>query len=145
MNQTEKELGKAKNDINSINNILNNEKRMKEEIQEKANRLELSLKEKMDNIKEMNNEIINLNSNIDKLNQDKERTNNEIEKYKEHIMFLTETNQKLINELEAISERDQQLKMIISQGDEIPDFLNKTRNDIDNALNTLEMGLTIQK
>ena len=59
-------------------------------------------------------------------------------------MFLTETNQKLINELEAIADRDQQLKMIIAQGDEIPDFLNKTRNDIDNALNNLEMGLTIQ-
>ena len=125
--------------------MLTNEKRIKEEIQEKANRLEATLKEKMDDIKELNNEIINLNTNIEKLNKDKERTNNEIEKYKTHIMFLTETNQKLINELEAITERDQQLKMLIAQGDEIPDFLNKTRNDIDNALNTLEMGLTIQK
>ena len=60
-------------------------------------------------------------------------------------MFLTETNQKLINELESISERDQQLKMLLVQGDEIPEFLNKTRNDIDNALNDLEIGLTIQK
>lgn len=25
------------------------------------------------------------------------------------------------------------------------DFLNKTRNDIDNALNNLEVGLSIQK
>lgn len=91
----------------------------------------------------MNDEIINLNSNIEQLNLEKERTDNEIEKYKTHIMFLTETNQKLINELEAISERDQQIKMLISQGDEIPDFLNKTRIDIDNALNNLEMGLTI--
>jgi septation ring formation regulator EzrA len=71
--------------------------------------------------------------------------NKEIEKYKAHIMFLTETNQKLINELEAVSERDNQLKMILSQTDEIPDFLNKTRNDIDNALNNLEIGLTSQK
>ena len=60
-------------------------------------------------------------------------------------MFLTETNQKLINELENISERDNQLKMILSQGDDLPDFLNKTRNDIDNALNNLEIGLTVQK
>ena len=40
---------------------------------------------------------------------------------------------------------EQQLKMLLSQGDDIPKFLNETRNDIDNALNTLEMGLTIQK
>ena len=93
----------------------------------------------------MNNVIINLNSNVEKYNQERDRTNNEIEKYKTHIIFLTETNQKLINELEAITERDQQLKMLISQAEEIPDFLNKTRNDIDNALNNLEMGLTIQQ
>ena len=125
--------------------MLTNEKRVKEEMEEKANRLELTLKEKIDVIKGMNNEIINLNSNIEKFNQERERTNNEIEKYKTHIMFLTETNQKLINELEAITERDQQLKMLISQADDIPDFLNKIRNDIDNALNNLEIGLTIQK
>jgi len=125
--------------------MLNNEKRIKEELQDKANRFELALKEKMNDIKEMTNEIMNLNSNLDNISQDKERMENEIEKYKAHIMFLTETNQKLINELENISERDHQLKMILSQGDDLPDFLNKTRNDIDNALNNLEIGLTVQK
>ena len=88
---------------------------------------------------------MNLNATLDNMNQDKDRLNNENEKYKAHIMFLTETNQKLINELEAISERDHQIKMILSQGNDIPDFLDKTRNDIDNALNNLEIGLTIQK
>ena len=93
----------------------------------------------------MGNDIMNLNANLDNVHQDNERMIKEIEKYKAHIMFLTETNQKLINELEAVSERDNQLKMILSQSDEIPDFLNKTRNDIDNALNNLEIGLTSQK
>ena len=114
-------------------------------MEEKASQLDSTLKEKMDAIKVLNNEIISLNSNFEILNKDKDRTNNEIDKYKAHIMFLTETNQKLINELDTIIERDQQLKMLLSQGDDIPKFLNETRNDIDNALNTLEMGLTIQK
>ena len=87
----------------------------------------------------------NLNTNLESANQDKERMLNEIDKYKAHIMFLTETNQKLINELEAISERDHQIKMILSQGEDIPDILNKTRSEIDNALNNLEIGLTIPK
>ena len=99
----------------------------------------------MEEIKEMGNDIMNLNANLDTVHLDNERRNKEIEKYKAHIMFLTETNQKLINELEAVIERDNQLKMILSQTDEIPDFLNKTRNDIDNALNNLEIGLTSQK
>ena len=145
LNQTEKELAKTKNELNSINNMLTSEKRAKNEMEEKANQLDSTLKEKMDAIKDLNNEIISLNSNIEILNKDKDRTNNEIDKYKAHIMFLTETNQKLINELDTIIERDQQLKMLLSQGDDIPKFLNETRNDIDNALNTLEMGLTIQK
>jgi chromosome segregation protein len=145
LNQTEKSLSKAKNDISTINNMLNNEKRIKEELQDKGNRLEMTLKEKMEEIKEMGNDIMNLNANLDTVHLDNERMNKEIEKYKAHIMFLTETNQKLINELEAVSERDNQLKMILSQTDEIPDFLNKTRNDIDNALNNLEIGLTSQK
>ena len=145
LNQTEKSLSKAKNDINTINNMLNNEKRIKEELQDKGSRLEMAIKEKMDQIKDMGNDIMNLNANLDNVHQDNERMGKEIEKYKAHIMFLTETNQKLINELEAVSERDNQLKMILSQSDEIPDFLNKTRNDIDNALNNLEIGLTSQK
>ena len=145
LNQTEKSLSKAKNDINTINNMLNNEKRIKEELQDKGSRLEMAIKEKMDQIKDMGNDIMNLNANLDNVHQDNERMGKEIEKYKAHIMFLTETNQKLINELEAVCERDNQLKMILSQSDEIPDFLNKTRNDIDNALNNLEIGLTSQK
>ena len=136
---------RVKNDLNSTNSALDNEKRLREEFQDKANRLEMTLKGKINDIKNMNNEIINLNTNIDNYNKDKLKINNDINKYKEHIMFLTETNQKLINELESMCERDQQLKQILSQGDEINDFLNKTRNDIDNALNNLEVGLSIQK
>ena len=145
LNQAEKELAKAKNDLNSLNNMLTNEKRIKEEIQEKANQLELDMKEKIDVIKDLNNEIISLNSNIEILNKDKERSNNEIDKYKAHIMFLTETNQKLMNELEAVAERDQQMKILMEQGDDLQNIINKTRDDIDNALNNLEIGLTNQK
>ena len=99
----------------------------------------------MNELKDMNNEIINLNTNLEQLNKEKAKTSNDIIKYKEHIMFLTETNQKLINELDEVAERDQQLKQLLTPEEEIPDFLNKIRNDIDNALNNLEIGLTIQK
>ena len=145
LGQADKELNLLKNDNISLNNNLANERRLREEFQDKTNRLELALKGKVNDIKNMNNEMIHLNSSIDQLKNEKTKTNNEIIKYKEHIMFLTETNQRLINELENVAERDQQLKQILSQGNDIPDFLNKTRNDIDNALNNLEMGLSIQK
>ena len=145
MNETEKELNIIKNNLNAANNSLLNEKRLREEFQEKNNKLELNLKNKLNEIKNLNNEIITLNTSLDKLNKEKLKNNNEITKYKEHIMLLTQINQKLINELEIINEREQQLKELFSQSEEIPEFLNKTRNEIDKALNNLEMGLTIQK
>ena len=145
LNETENELNMVKNNLNSVNNSLRNERRLKEELQEKTNRLELNMKTKINNIKEMSDEIINLKTNLEKLNKEKIKNNNDISKFKEHIMFLTEINQKLINQLEIINEREQQLKLLISQGEEIPDFLDNTRNEIDKALNNLESGLTIQK
>ena len=145
MNETEKELNVIKNNLNSANNSLLNEKRLREEFQDKNKKLELDLKNKLNEIKTLNNDIINLNTTLDKLNKEIIKNNNEITKYKEHIMILTQINQKLINELEIINEREQQLKVLFSQSEELPQFLNKTRNEIDKALNNLEIGLTIQK
>ena len=77
----------------------------------------------MNDLKKMSNDIIYLNANLEKLNQDKGKANDDIDKYKSHIMFLTETNQKLLNELELVNERDQQLKEALNEEDEIPDLI----------------------
>ena len=58
---------------------------------------------------------------------------------------MTETNQKLLNELELVNERDQQLKEALNEEDEIPDFINNIKKDIDSALNDLELGLNPKK
>ena len=57
--------------------MLNNEKRIKEELQDKGNRLEMTLKEKMEEIKEMGNDIMNLNANLNGFHQDNERMGKE--------------------------------------------------------------------
>ena len=57
-------------------------------------------------------------------------------------MFLTETNQKLMQELEGVVDRDQKLKAILAKGDHIEDFLIQTRQEIDEALNNLEVSLS---
>ena len=90
----------------------------------------------------MNNDIIILNNNVNKLNNDNKRANNDIDKYKKHIMFLTEINQKLMQELENIVNRDQQLKDVLSKGDHIENVLVQTEQEIDEALNNLEFSLS---
>ena len=89
----------------------------------------------------MNNEIINLNENLEIFRKNKIKCDNDISKYKEHIMFLTETNQKLMNELDLVTERDQQLKEALNEENDIHDFINNVRKDIESALNDLDSGL----
>ena len=67
----------------------------------------------MNDLKKMSNDIIYLNANLEKLNQDKGKVNEDIEKYKSHIMFSTETNQKLLNELEDAYYRYQKMENIL--------------------------------
>jgi hypothetical protein len=57
-------------------------------------------------------------------------------------MFLTETNQKLLQELEDVVDRDNKIRAQLERGEHIGDFLNQTRQNIDNALNNLEMSLS---
>ena len=138
-------LIKTKNDLNNIKRNLSIEKQIKEEYQEKAKELEIELKQKIQEINDMNNDMINLNENYEKLKNNKIKDGNDIVKYKEHIMFLTETNQKLMNELDLVTERDQQLKEALAEDDEIPDFINNIRKDIESALNELDAGLNPKK
>ena len=57
-------------------------------------------------------------------------------------MFLTEVNQKLMQELEGVVDRDQKLKNLLSKGDHIEDVLIQTKQEIDDALNNLEVSLS---
>ena len=67
----------------------------------------------MNHLKKMSNDITYLNANLEKLNQDKGKVNEDIEKNKSHIMFSTETNQKLLNELEDAYYRYQKMENIL--------------------------------
>ena len=145
LNKTEQTLNATKNDLDNATNQLNIEKRAHIEFQEKAQELDATLKDKINEIKAMNADIVSLNENVDRLSQEKFKNNNDIDKYKSHITFLTEIIQKLTNELEEVVERDKKLRIILSTGDKIKDVLENNRNDIDAALNNLELSLSGKK
>ena len=67
----------------------------------------------MNDLNKMSNDIIYENVNLEKLNQDKGKANDNIDKYKSHTMFLTETNQQLLNELEDAYDKYQKMENIL--------------------------------
>ena len=90
---------------------------------------------------DMNNDMINMNEDLEKFRNNKIKIDNDVSKYKEHIMFLTKTNEKLLNELDLVIERDQQLKETLNGEEEIPDFISNIKKDMESALNNLEKEL----
>ena len=89
----------------------------------------------------MNNDNEDLHNIIDKLTTEKNVCLSDIEKYKAHIMFLTESNQKLTAELENVLDRDEKIKAQLQRGERVGMVLSQNRNDIENALNSLEEAL----
>ena len=59
-------------------------------------------------------------------------------KLKEHIMLLTQQNQKLLGELENVKEQDLRLKTLLSRKDQSAMLLNGVRNCIEQATIRLE-------
>ena len=141
LTETEQNLNRAKNEINSLNSALMKEKRMHEEFEQKSERLEGTVKERLNDIKRLNNDNEELHNLIDKLTIEKNICLSDIDKYKAHIMFLTESNQKLTNELEGVVDRDEKIRAQLQRGERIGSLLAQNRNDIENALNNLEDSL----
>ena len=141
LNDTEQNLTRAKNEINALNSALMKEKRMHEEFEKKSERLEATVKDRLNDIKRMNNDNEDLHNIIDKLTTEKNVCLSDIEKYQAHIVFLTESNQKLTAELENVLDRDEKIKAQLQRGERVGMVLSQNRNDIENALNSLEEAL----
>ena len=138
LTETEQNLNRAKNEINSLNSALMKEKRMHEEFEQKSERLEGTVKERLNDIKRLNNDNEELHNLIDKLTIEKNICLSDIDKYKAHIMFLTESNQKLTNELEGVVDRDEKIRAQLQRGERIGSLLAQNRNDIENLLQAID-------
>jgi predicted nuclease with TOPRIM domain len=87
---------------------------------------------RLDNDNELlKNENTNVNSNINYFNS-------AIEAYKKHIIVLTEQNDKLSQELEAILSRDSQLMYTLGRADHLRAVVQENSNAIICSLNSLK-------
>ena len=69
---------------------------------------------------------------------DKTRIQIENEKLKQHIMVLTNENQKLVCEFENIIDEDEKLKQQLGRKDKIVQILRNNKNNIEQSLSSLE-------
>jgi chromosome segregation ATPase len=83
--------------------------------------------------------------NVKVMQQNEDGRNNVLQeentKLRNHIMTLTEQNQNLINEIDAIIEEDEKAKYVLDRKKRISSLLLNNRNTIDQSLNNLDEGI----
>ena len=95
INELEQTLNRTKNELNSVNNAHLKERNGRLESEKNNEKLEILLKERNNEVKRLNLENDNARITNEKLNADKARLLADVERYKNHIVVLTEQNQKV--------------------------------------------------
>jgi len=96
------------------------------------------LKERNGEIKRLNNELDLSRVSNEKLNSEKANLIGQIERYKTHIMILTEQNQKLSEELDAITERDERIRQQLNRKEKLGNLVSKNRSYLESSLSNLD-------
>jgi chromosome segregation ATPase len=100
---------------------LNNNKETKGrlEAERQCQELERMVKERDNDIRRYNEELDFSRVNNEKLVEDNEKLFSEIEKLKNHIILLTEQNQKLTEELDLFVDQDEKIKQQLMRRDRV--------------------------
>jgi chromosome segregation ATPase len=91
----EQQLNRVKSDLNNETLKLNSEKSARAEAERNGQRLDQLLNERAADIRRLTQELETARINIEKLNSEKARLFGESDKFKNHIVLLTEQNQKV--------------------------------------------------
>ena len=145
-------LSKLENDINILNasnnknsdeiactkNNLIKETSLKNGIENNNSKLNCVINDRNEIIKKLNNENSLLKCNNTNINSDNNYLNSKIEAYKKHILILTDQNEKLSAELEAIISRDSHLLFTLGRDSHLRVVQNENNNAINSSLDYLK-------
>jgi len=136
--ELDQKLNVTRNEANSTGNALQKERNNRQELEKANERLEIIIKEKTNDIKRYNLDLENSRAIGEKLGTDKAQLINETERYKNHIMILTEQNQKLSEELDVISERDERIRQQLNRKEKLSILVNKNKSFVEQSLSNLD-------
>ena len=129
---------KNNDDINCTNNNLLKETSLKNELENSNLKLNSAINARnstIDRITSENNLLKSTNTNI---NRDNNCLHSKLEAYKKHIMILTEQNEKLSAELEAIVCRDSQLLYTLGRDTHLRALQQENNSNINSSLDFLK-------
>lgn len=132
LEKTKLELGNSRKDHNK-------EKNHRQDCERTIEKLEGVVREREKDLRNSNVDIENLKLLNNKLNEEKNRGQNENERLKNHILVLTEQNQKYSEEIEAFVEQDEKIKSQLAyRKDNSNNLLKTNRSNLDRSLGTLD-------
>ena len=132
-------LNNRNNDeISCMNNNLIKERSLNNSIENDNAKLNCAINDRNVIIQKLtteNNAIKCFNTNV---NSDNNCLNSKVEAYKKHILILTDQNEKLSAELEAIISRDSQLLYTLGRDSHLRVIQNENKNVINSSLDCLK-------
>lgn len=134
----EMKIDSLQNENENLNLSLNREKMIRNENEKKIEKISNLINSRELELNQISNEL-EKSKNINKrLIDDKTRIQIENEKLKQHIMILTNENQKLVYEFENIIDQDEKMKQQLGRKEKIFSILRNNKNNVEKSLSSLE-------
>jgi chromosome segregation ATPase len=134
----ERQFDNMRNDIDGLKNNLLREKQSRNEEEKRGEQLEGIIQERERELNRLGNDIENMKVMNQRITDDKMNGQIENDKLKNHIMVLTQQNQKLIAEIENILDQDEKMKQQLSRKDRIVSLLRNNKSTIEHSLNNID-------
>ena len=129
---------RMQNEITTANAELIKERTLRGNVDQSLLVKENEIQNKIKEIDDVNSNYNVLKKDAEKLAMERDELLIEIEKFKSHIMVLTEANKELMDELDLVIERDEQMKELLEKESE--DIESVYINDNTNTNNTNLIG-----
>jgi len=120
----------------------NREIKARSECERSNQDLDRILKERDSDIRRFKDDLDFSKENNEKLVDDNEKLFSELEKLKNHIIILTEQNQKLVEELDTFVDQDEKIKMQLSRRDRVNLMKKSNQFYLEKSLSKFEEGNT---
>ena len=114
----ERQCDNFKNDNNNINNTILKERALRCEKERQNKCLDNEINDRDIHINDLSNQLNTVTSLHTQATNDSKNYQLKNDNLKQHIMLLTQQNQKLLNELEVIQEQDYKMKTLLEKKDQ---------------------------
>jgi len=131
-----------KSDLEKLRFDYNREIKARSECERSNQDLDRILKERDSDIRRLKEDLDFSKENNEKLVDDNEKLFSELEKLKNHVIILTEQNQKLVEELDIFVDQDEKIKMQLSRRDRVNLMKKSNQFYLEKSLSKFEEGNT---